>query len=46
MKMLNLLSLITSIMCVLISIIQTDWTEAMAWGIVTIYTGKELFIND
>lgn len=43
MKTLNILALITSILCIATSLIQKDYTETMAWFIVTLYNFKHVF---
>ena len=45
MKILNSLALICSLLCIVTSLIQHDYTEALAWFIVTMYNSKD-FIND
>jgi hypothetical protein len=45
MKVLNIIALVTSIACVVISAIQKDWTEAAAWLIVTLYNTQNLITN-
>ena len=44
MKTLNILATITSALCMIISLIQYDLSEAMAWSIVTAYNTKD-FVN-
>lgn len=41
MKTLNLLTTIASALCLISSLIQGDWSEAMAWSIVTAYNTKD-----
>lgn len=45
MKILNTLALIASLLCVLTSIAESDWTEAMAWFIISLYSIKDLSNN-
>jgi hypothetical protein len=45
MKVLNIIALVTSIACVVMSAIQKDWTEAAAWSIVTLYNTQNLVHN-
>ena len=42
MKTLTLLATIASALCIVSSLIQRDWTEAMAWSIVISYNLKDL----
>jgi hypothetical protein len=42
MKTLTLLATIASAICMIISLIQYDLSEAMAWSIVTAYNTKDL----
>ena len=35
----------TSIACIATSVIQKDWTEALAWLIVTLYNTQNLITN-
>jgi len=42
MKTLNVLGVISSTMCVVISIIMHDYTEAAAWGLVVLYNLRDL----
>jgi hypothetical protein len=44
MKTLTLLATIASALCIVSSLIQRDWTEAMAWSIVTMHSSKD-FVN-
>ena len=43
MKQLNILATILSALCIVSSLIQRDWTEAMAWSTVTLYNSKDFF---
>ena len=43
MKILNILALITSILCIVTSMVQKDYTEIMAWIIVTLYNFNSVF---
>jgi hypothetical protein len=45
MKIINTIGLVCSILCIAISVIQNDPTEAMAWFIVTMYNAKDLSFN-
>jgi hypothetical protein len=45
MKVLNIIALVTSIACVVMSAIQNDLTEALAWLIVTLYNTQNLITN-
>ena len=42
MKILNTLAFITSLLCVLTSLVESDWTEAIAWFIISVYSIKDL----
>ena len=41
-KTLNIVGLILSSLCILTSVADNDWTEALAWGIIALYNGREL----
>ena len=45
MKTLNIISLVCSLFCLLNSIIEKDFTESLAWIIVSINSIKELFLK-
>lgn len=45
MKTLTILALICSIVCMAMSLIEHDYTEAMAWFIVVLHNSKELILN-
>jgi len=45
-KIINLTSFIVSSLCVLTSVADNDWTEALAWGIVTLYNLRDLMNNE
>ena len=42
---LNIIATVTSIACIVTSAIQSDWTEAMAWSLITMYNTRD-FINN
>jgi hypothetical protein len=42
MKTLNVLGIISSAICVLMSIAMHDYTEAAAWGLVVLYNLRDL----
>ncbi len=44
-KIINTTSFIVSSLCVLTSVADNDWTEALAWGIITLYNLRDLFYN-
>ena len=45
MKVINGLAVVTSIACIVTSAIQKDWTEVMAWSLITMYNTRD-FINN
>ena len=45
MKVLAGIATVTSIACIVTSVIQKDWTEAMAWLIITLYNAQSLIHN-
>jgi hypothetical protein len=45
MKVLNIIALVTSSACVVMSAIQNDLAEALAWLIVTLYNAQNLVHN-
>lgn len=42
---LNIIATVTSIACIVMSVIQRDWTEAMAWSVITLYNAQNLVHN-
>jgi hypothetical protein len=49
MKILNAITSITTIACIVISVFNKDWTEAIAWFIVGMYNTKDFvdsLLND
>jgi hypothetical protein len=42
---LNVIATATSIACIATSVIQKDWTEALAWLIITFYNAQNLVHN-
>ena len=42
---LNVIATVTSIACIVTSAIQNDWSEAMAWFIITFYNAQNLVHN-
>jgi hypothetical protein len=42
MKALNVIALITSVICTVMAVIDGDWTEAMAWFSLTLYNARDL----
>lgn len=42
-KILNIFGLIFSILCILSSCAEQDWSEVMAWLVVTIYYIRDIF---
>lgn len=45
MKIVNGLAVVTSIACIVTSIIQDDLTEALAWLVITMYNVKNFVDN-
>jgi hypothetical protein len=45
MKVLIIITLVTSIACVVMSTIQNDLTEALAWFCIALYNTKDLINN-
>ena len=41
MKTITLLAAICSALCTISALIQRDWTEAMAWSLITAYNTKD-----
>lgn len=41
MKTITLLVVICSALCIIIALIQRDWSEAMAWSLITAYNTKD-----
>lgn len=42
-KLLNIFGLIFSLLCILTSCYEQDWSEVMAWAVVTIYYIRDIF---
>jgi hypothetical protein len=42
MKTLNVLAFVCSLLCIVTSLIQHDWTESMAWFVVAAYNSKQI----
>jgi hypothetical protein len=42
-KILNIVGLIFSVLCIISSYTEQDWSELMAWIVVTLYYIKDIF---
>ena len=42
MKILNILAVITSILCIVVAAAENDTTEAVAWGIVALHNIRDM----
>jgi hypothetical protein len=42
MKTLKVLGVISSVICVVMSIVIHDYTEAAAWGLIVLYNSRDL----
>jgi hypothetical protein len=45
MKIINIIALIGSVTCVTLALVDKDWTEAMAWVVITLYNTQNLIHN-